>query len=68
MPNKKYKCYCGHEFKQWVYYSQGETSALDARKGKKSSLSTQVRCPKCLTLLPTWERVKVGERWIKVRR
>lgn len=58
MPIVKYECeWCGNEFEQYVRYSQGDTSQLDGRKGKKSSLSTQVRCPKCLRMIPTWNKI-----------
>ena len=55
--NKEYICvWCQHEFKQFVTYSQGASNEVTHSKGKKSSLSTQVRCPKCFNMMPTWEK------------
>jgi len=69
MPLKNFKCdWCGNEFKQFVWYSQGESDPHTGAKGKKSSVSTQVRCPRCLRLIPTWPRIRIGDKLVKVRK
>jgi len=56
---KQYKCHCGHEFEREVVYIPNE-------------LSTPVRCPKCINLIPTWKKEStgniVGRKHIHIRR
>lgn len=65
---KKYKCYCGHEFTCDVNY----LPAAFHQREKNCGLSTQVKCPKCLNFIPTWERQEtgklVGRKHIHIRR
>lgn len=59
MPYKKYKCqWCETEFKQFVWFSPGESDPFRGTKGKKSSISTQVQCPNCMNFIPTWSNRK----------
>lgn len=64
---RKYNCMCGHEFKRDVYYKQGESDPIRGFKGKKSSISTQVECPKCGNNVPTWKKIQIGDKWVKKR-
>jgi len=36
-----------------------------ASKGKKGSVSDQVKCPKCMNFLQTWPRIDIGGRTIR---
>ena len=59
---KKYKCmWCNYEFEAQVEYKQGK---FDARMGRlsrhKSNYSTQVKCPNCGRLIPTWKKELTG--------
>jgi len=46
----KYKCgWCKCEFTSHVFYDPD------------SKISSQVRCPRCLNLIPTWKREETGE-------
>ena len=70
MPNKQYHCdWCHHEFKQFVRYEVGHIDPHNPNsKGKKGSISDQVKCPKCYRLIPTWHRTLIGERMVRERR
>ena len=60
---QKYKCnWCDYEFEKEVEYKPrviGQDGRPINSQGKKSSLSTQVQCPKCARFIPTWKT----ERW-----
>ena len=57
---KNYVCvWCQYEFKCFVSYLQGEIDPHFGKKGKKGSVSTQVKCPKCQNFNPTWRVVYV---------
>lgn len=69
MSLQQYKCpWCGDEFKRDVIYVQGDTDAQRGYKGKKSSLSTQVKCYKCGNFIQTWDTMTIDGRRIKIRK
>ena len=52
---KYYVCpWCQNEFSRIVIYSQSAINPFTHFPGKKSNLSTQVKCSKCLNFIPTW--------------
>ena len=60
--NKKYHCLCGCDFEaDAIYISEG-----------KQSISNQIKCPKCLNLIPTWEKEltgkTIGQKHIHIRK
>jgi hypothetical protein len=62
---KKYECgFCNNQFQQDVEY-KGKIVAKDGSvvhsAGNKSALSTQVVCPKCNNMIPTWDRESTGK-------
>jgi DNA-directed RNA polymerase subunit RPC12/RpoP len=74
--SKKYKCqWCGFEFSCQVEYSAPQRNVKTGQsipnRGKKSAVSTQVRCPDCQRLIPTWKRESTdnlaGRKHIHIR-
>jgi len=67
MPNMNYHCpWCHYEFQQFVRFVKGiEEMNNPASKGKKGSVSDQVKCPKCMNFLQTWPRIDIGGRTIR---
>lgn len=53
---KTYKCvWCGYVFNQEIERVTGNIDKTNKQsKGKKGSLSTQVKCPKCNNFIKTW--------------
>ena len=62
-----YHCpWCHHEFKQFVRYVKGLADPQNLySKGKKGSVSDQVKCPKCCNFIQTWPRIDIGGRMIR---
>ena len=63
--NRKYICpWCGHNFEQDVRYLPKQTNPNNGQPvngmGKKSAISTQVVCPKCMRLIPTFKKELTG--------
>lgn len=66
--SREYKCvWCNHEFKSKPRYIKGESDSIQGYKGKKGSVSDQIKCPNCLNFIPTWDKYKVDNKWIKKR-
>jgi DNA-directed RNA polymerase subunit RPC12/RpoP len=66
---KQYHCqWCGNEFEGYAEYSKGTADpTLGTSKGKKGSLSSQVKCPHCLNFIPTWDIQIINGKKIKKR-
>lgn len=73
---KKYECpWCDHLFEKDVEHFGRQISPQTGMPlngaGKKSTYSTQVRCPACNRLIKTWQEMKtenvVGRKRIKLR-
>jgi len=69
---KKYKCYwCGWGFEKSVTYN-ANTDMKTGKSKKKGIVSSQVKCPNCCNLIPTWRkeftRNIIGKKHIHVGR
>lgn len=55
----------------WCNYDFEAEAKLSLGKGKKSNGSNQIRCPKCLNFIPTWEKASTknltGRKHIHLR-
>lgn len=67
---KKYFCPCGFEFVKEVEYHQNFNA--EGKMEKKGMYSTQVQCPNCANLIPTWSieylNNPAGRKHIHIRR
>jgi hypothetical protein len=68
---KQYICqWCEHQFKYNVEYFCGGAGGKASRH--KGCYSTQVKCPKCARLIPTWKKEStdnvVGKKHIHIRK
>jgi hypothetical protein len=63
---REYHClWCDHRFYSYACYKKGEADPISNKsKGKKSSISNQIKCPKCGIFIPTWKKVKIGNEHI----